>query len=158
MMRSKLETLLQLGNVTWVATNKDGSTIKDGIKQYDKINRKDIEKFSLQYNEKIVYSIETKQKTLAVRLRTQQAVSNNVIIGRYWVIALLQKNKDDSKNKTEKIIIGGKIDQEYSYDPQLSEIHYVTSDSVINSNQFSDQRPFDPIRLRLDEFEHLGRD
>lgn len=144
---------LILDNAKWTATNSDGTITIN----YNEINRDTLHTFELQYKKKrfltlksLIFKLPTKGKTLIHRLKTQ-AKSNQTttltIHRRIRITALLQRNQNPQYNKTYN---------NYSFDPELSEIHYIFEDGTIQKkNDFGDRSPYLPLELFPEELEHL---
>jgi len=144
---------LMLADAKWTAVNSDKTTTEN----YNEVNRDKLQSFELKYKKKIffiipsssVIKLDTKGKTLLHRLKTI-AKSNQTtmtIHNRVRIIALLQRNKNPAKNKHYN---------NYSFDPDLSEIHYIFEDGTIQKrNDFGDRSPYLPLELIPEELEHL---
>ncbi len=137
-------------NVTWKATFLDGTILFD-VKKYREINRDNLKNFELLFTNTTSFGVETKGKTLVYRMKTRAKATTHSTkltpMYRVKILALLQKNKDDTKNiKYEK----------YSIDPDLSEIYYIFADgSVIKRKAFGVASPYLPLELFPEELEHL---
>lgn len=166
---------LILRDAKWIAINSDKTTTKN----YNKINRDNLTSFELKYkkrnlitSESLVFKLDTKGKTLIHRLKTQakskhtsqiymqnpqsklklaQKLKSIVIpltqYKRVRITALLQRNQDPTKNKYYN---------NYSFDPELSEIHYIFEDGTKQKrNDFGNRSPYLPLELFPEELEHL---
>jgi len=160
-----------LANAKWIATNSDGTITTN----YNEINRDTLDTFELKYkkqrfliSKKLIFKLPTKGKTLIHRLKTQAKgkYTSEIYIQnkqakelhpsqlmpltkhrRIRIIALLQRNKNPKKNKTYN---------NYSFDPNLSEIHYIFEDGTIQKrNDFGDRSPYLPLELFPEELKHL---
>lgn len=143
---------LLLSDAKWTATNSDGTITEN----YNEINRDKLDTFELKYKKRnlftskySVFKLSTKGKTLIHRLKTR-AKSNQktmTIQNRIRIIALLQRNQDPTKNIHYN---------NYSFDPELSEIHYIfEDDTIIQRNDFGDRSPYHPLELFPEEIKHL---
>jgi len=143
---------LLLKDAKWTARNFDDTTTEN----YNDINRDNLKSFELKYKKRklltsnySVFKLNTNGKTLIHRLKTQ-AKSNQteiVIQKRIRITALLQRNQDPTQNKYYN---------NYSFDPNLSEIYYIFEDVTIEKrNDFGDKSPYLPLELFPEELEHL---
>ena len=143
---------LLLKDATWTAINNDGTITTN----YNEINRDTLDSFELKYkkrnlftSENLVFKVNTNGKTLLHRLKTI-AKSNQTsltIQKRIRVTAILQRNKNPRYNKSYG---------NYSFDPNLSEIHYIFEDgTIIQRNDFGDKSPYLPLELYPEELQHL---
>ena len=162
---------LVLRDATWTAINSDDTITEN----YNEINRDTLETFELKYKKRnlftsefSVFKLSTKGKTLIHRLKTQAKSKHSSQIyvkktsikskqpskiiplskhKRVRITALLQRNQDSAKNKYYN---------NYSFDPNLSEIHYIFEDGTIEKkNDFGDCSPYLPLGLFSEELQHL---
>ena len=161
---------LMLDNAKWTAANSDGTITTN----YNEINRDTLDTFELQYKKKrflipkkLIFKLPTKGKTLIHRLKTQAKSKHTSKIymenireklkpiksipltthQRFRITAVLQMNNNPQKNKTYN---------NYSFDPELSEIYYIFEDGTIQKkNDFGDRSPYLPLELFPEELEHL---
>lgn len=144
---------LLLRDAKWTAINSDKTTTEN----YNQINRDRLESFELKIKKRklflfkvsSIFKLDTNKKTLIHRLKTR-AKSNQTSLNiqkRFRITALLQRNKNPQKNKTY---------YNYSFDPDLSEIHYIFEDGTIQKrNDFGNRSPYLPLELFPEELEHL---
>lgn len=143
---------LLLKDAKWTARNSDDTTTEN----YNDINRDNLKSFELKYKKRklftsnySVFKLNTNGKTLIHRLKTQAKSNqtNLVIQKRIRITALLQRNNNPQHNK----VYGN-----YSFDPKLSEIHYIFEDGTIEKrNDFGNRSPYLPLELFPQELEHL---
>lgn len=163
---------LLLRDAKWTAINSD----KTITENYNQINRDKLETFELKYKKRnlltsmySVFKLNTNGKTLVHRLKTQgksfhttniqkilidrletKAKSNKILIkiqNRIRITALLERNQNPQKNKTYN---------NYSFDPNLSEIYYIFENGTIQKrNDFGDRSPYLPLELFPEELKHL---
>ena len=145
---------LLLRDATWTVVNFDRTTTT----HYNQINRDKLDSFELKYKKRklltsefLVFKLNTNGKTLIHRLKTQAksklSGTEFNIQKRIRITALLQRNKNPQKNKSYG---------NYSFDPELSEIHYIFEDGTIErKNDFGDRTPYLPLELFPEELEHL---
>jgi len=156
---------LVLDDASWKVTNSDGTITEN----YNDINRDKSDTFELTYKKRTLFRskfssfrLNINKKTLIHRLKskgtstvkasfdrkTRKTKSMPVIIKkRIRITALLQRNKDDTKNKQYS---------NYCFDPELSEIYYIFEDGTIQKrNDFGDKSPYLPLELFPEELEHL---
>lgn len=151
---------INLYDVFWKVNLINDGEILQGNHTYETIDRNTVESFELIHRNKSIFKINTNKKTIIHRLKTRGQFNMNDlqsrIMTRFRITAVLSKNKDESKNIIAQIFEGKKLIQQYSYDPVLSKIYYHFGNGKMEiKNEFGDISPYLPIKLRLEELEHL---
>lgn len=159
--------LLDLAKITWKVNLINGVPILQGPHKYETIQRDNIKSFELYkknifFFKKIIFKVFTDGKTLVHRLKTtgQMTINKkqkNKIKERVRITALLKKNSDSDKNIKYMIKENNQIVQEYEIDPNESIIYYYRENKKIEiKNKFSNEFPYSPIKLRVEELLHLN--
>jgi len=168
-----LTSALDLTVVLWEAKHKDGTILKRGPGQYQKIDRANLVTISATYQGTKLFDKELKDRTFVWRLRSDKPMEIGYD-GKQWyakgkdvirkgvVFAFLKRNADLNKNthvkiyKTDKFGVTTK-DQEYLYDPELSQLFFIMPNGkIVLRNTFKEISPFEKIKLRPEELAQLN--
>jgi len=152
---------LDLTCVFWKAEQSDGRIIYEGPQQYQSIDRTKLERFSLNFKNRPLIEVGTKNRVLVARRKRRNQTSLvsgvTVPIGHFWIVALLAKPK--SKETTQHVSCEfdpGWENQLYDIDSEESSIHYLFENGKTQINtRFGKMTPFTPLHLRSEEFKEL---
>lgn len=152
---------IDLTCVFWKAEQSDGVTIHKGQGNYEKIDRKKLESFSLIYKNKPILTVNPKNRVLVVRrkVRNQMIVvsGESKELTSFWIVALLAKAENEKTTQHVSCEFDSKWENQlYDIDQEESSIHYLFENGKTQVNtKFGKLSPFNPIHLRSEEFKEL---
>lgn len=162
---------IDLTRVFWEAKHTDGTILRKGEGQYEKIDRTRLESIDVIFEGKQMLRFGTKGRTFFWRLRSAQPMeisyANQTItqlpVKRLGImLGLIKKNKIPDLNRRVriyKILKDGSqvLDQQYYYDPELSTFYIIFENGKIEiRNTFSNKPPLDKVKLRPEELAQLN--
>ena len=164
-----LTPAIDLTRVIWEARHKDGSIIRKGPQQYQKINRSNLEAIDVYFEGKSMLTFGCKGRTFFWRLRNAKPIEmtsdggvRELPVRRLAIIlGLIKKNLITEKN-TKVVVMkltpnGEVIDQTYEYDPEESKFYFIFENGKIEiRNTFSEIPPYDKVKLREEELAQLN--
>ena len=166
------ECNLDFTDISWKAKNKNGLTQDKKLTKYTDIVREGLDIFEISYKKRNLFTVKhptfkahIKGRTLIHRLKSKGSMSMGGykksgslnIQQRILIIAILQKNKDSTKNKKYTITQNTNNYQTYEFDPLLSEIYYIFDDETVEKHQeFGVTSPYGPLELTPEELSHLN--
>jgi len=169
-----LTSALDLTVVSWEAKHKDGTILKRGPGTYEKIDRNNLETISIIYKGTKLFEKNVGDSTFVYRLRSAKPMElgHN---GKNWygnplpvkrlgvVIAFLTKHKIKENNIPVRIFKPNEksgvmqLDQKYEYDHLQSQFYIILPNGKIElQTQYSNESPFDKIKLRPEELKQLN--
>ena len=152
---------LDLSAVRWEAKHLDETTLEYATGTYEKINREQLDTFSLTFHGKSILELHPKNRTLVWRIKNR--MQTNVVDGqtgrvaRVMITALLAKpQSEESRQRCASFFDPKWEPQIYHIDKEESNIYYLYENTKIETrNWFAGFSPYTPLHLREEEFKHL---
>lgn len=156
---------LDLTEVFWKAEHSDEKIIYKGPNQYEKIDRNQLEIFTLTYKNKPILEVHPKGRTLIWRMKTianlNLSTRESSVRARIHIVSLLAKPGSNNTDQRCQIPFNDNFEpQIYFHDMEETIIYYLFENGKTETRvKYSMLSPYTAPHLREDEYLHLmGRE